>query len=297
MKLVVLLSALSMFLSGCTTLSDARLLSDKDKKTRDQLREHRVFSIESGDTLYSKSLQCLGSLKPDVKVKPNITVSRILDKTGKVFPDVGQEASTALSDMVMNALAKARVFEVTETPLEASTNHGTRVDITNMPLIQNNPVLIGQASVLPVGVLFPSDAFISGALIQYDESSDISRDNNFLSLGIDLLSYNKQVTVIKIGLHLRMLNSRSGKVTTINGKPMSLIATNRLLSMRKGLNLYKIISSENREIDYVVETSDPTHYAVYEMVEKTVFDLVAGSFGGLEQCSPKRTLLTKSKKG
>ena len=295
---IFILSIAIFFTTSCSTsLNRARILSNGDINYQKNTRKDRVLSIKNGDTLYSDSLRCI-SKHGKLGKKPDIAVARTIDKTGKVFPAIGQKESTALSEMVSHALSKTGMFEILDIPLSSDTMLTSRSSVATFPhikdLINKNPGLYGALSAFPAGVLFRSDNYISGALVQYDESSDVPYDNYLTSLNIEPLEVSQQNTVIKIGIILRMINSSSSRLTTINAKPMSVMMTNRLLAIRKDINLFKIISLKNREFNYVVNASDPKHYAVYEMIEKAIFDLISTPTKLKETCGLKNTVFKKA---
>lgn len=229
------------------------------------------------------------------------SVSPIYDKTAKVFP----ADSTAISEMVAHALSYNNAIRYIDTPFNSSWEW-SRAGKTN---IQGNPSL---------GSVFPSDRYISGALVQYDEDLPILNNKfNSFRFSVDPLIINKNTQVITIGLTLRIadktgsmhflgFNNIDLKNPIVNSKnpneinyrnlgmtdysPSSVYLENTFFINNTGLDLFEITSNRNYGGSISIRTSDPKMYAVREMVERGVYELLLSTLpnkmligGGLEQ--------------
>lgn len=299
--LVSLFTLLSV--TGCTTtnLTKLRNLGAKNHLKVKQLSYQRSLAITEGETLYSESLRCLSKnyFKAQKSIdrktgKPidnrlDITVAKMLDKTGEIYPHSSSNtinSSTAISDIAINALTKMKEsFNVIDAPLGNVIN--TRVNI----LSPNNPVFpyigkidSGAVSNLPIGFLFPTKTYISGALVMYDKGTEFGKDTNEFKIGIDPISFSNSVETITLGMNLKMVNSETGRIVD-NG---SIILNNRLRVIRTSGNLFKVINDNARIFDYSRYVADPKHYALMEIVEKGIFTLMARQVSGAyDKCSPR----------
>nr|CAA6828085.1 MAG: Unknown protein [uncultured Thiotrichaceae bacterium] len=293
---LLIVSLLALTASGCSTLTDERKNFFNTDKVIKKASKARALAITEGDTLYSNSLRCIDEIFDEnninVRKKLDITVAKIFDKTGSLFPN---ENSTALSDMTLHALTKMPLyFEVIDSPTsninDSRINYSSplnpfRKSLDNSSKRNNRPVSfdISTISDTPVGITHPTTSYINGAIIQYDEASELPKDFRSFGIGIDLLSASREVKVATIGINLRLVDSSTGKVAK-NG---SIHLTNRLIAIKESAELFKIINNSDRDFGYSVTTADPKHYAVMEMIEKGVYTIFSRLIDSPRQCHPE----------
>ncbi len=283
-----LLLCLPLVLSGCSFLftEQQRLIhSSKNEKAELGIQKARVINIKKGNTYYSKKLSCLGNYfygnnkqffetadgKTNYQSLIRFTVAPIYDKTAKVYP----ARSTALSELVINALSKIKGLSIVEIPLgydlyQSRNNFGLTGN--SLPYGPNAPFFSGVQKP-PAGVLFPTQYYISGALVQYDERNETG--NKDLAANLKYVTAKRDIEKITVGIQLRLVDAASGKVT-INPQtnlPNSIYLKNDLWKIANGINFFRIISSSPWGVDYSVETSDPLQYSVNEIIERGVYDL------------------------
>lgn len=212
-------------------------------------------------------------------------VSKIYDKTEKIY----SQNSTALSELVAHALSYNPAIKYKDSPFHSGWyDSQTRIVNTNQ-----------QSS---IGSLINADRYISGALVQYDEGLPIShKDLNGFRVSVDPVGFDKRTKVITVGLVLRSVGSKNGemllrgfnRVKPISANDNKLInvqfddfesvnassvfVQNTFLVKQIGVNAFEIVSKRNYGGSVSIETSDPKTYAVREMVEKAVYDLLLKS--------------------
>lgn len=226
------------------------------------------------------------------------SVSPIYDKTAKVFP----ADSTAISEMVAHALSYNNAIRYMDAPFNSSWEWSRASKIND----KGNP---------SVGAMFPSDRYISGALVQYDEDLPILNNKlNGFRLSLDPLIVNKSTQVITIGLTLRLVEKTGNmhflgfnnvdlenpilnpnnpneinykNLGMIDYAPSSVYLENTFFINNTGLDLFEITSNRNYGGSISVRTSDPKMYAVREMVERGVYELLLSTL-------PNKMLLNDS---
>lgn len=276
----VFVLALLTTLLGCASadINHARIL-DSSKENIAKIKDIanlRAARVAENETFFTERLKCIGSGKELKKLALRISVAPIYDKTGKVFPP----GSTAISDMVINSLSYVGAINVVETPLsgdltESRTNIMSKDYVHLSTELKKNVVNIATKNGhIPFGALFPSNLHIAGALIEYDEGTEIPSPST--RLDIDALSLRKDTNVITAGLNLRLINSIDGEVLSNSdkGKRGSVILSSRFYKVNVANSLYKIISSRQFGLDYSVVVADPKHYVIQELVEKGVAELL-----------------------
>lgn len=291
---------MSLFIvSGCGNLSDYRNLSQNEDRHLQQVRKYRSLAIKEGDTYYSNSLRCIDKVfdasnpvgSDGKKKKLDITAASIFDKTGAVLKS---SESTALSDMALHALTKMPLyFEVVDTPNGSINNSRINYSDINNPFRKN---IVGNRSKTeksgfdittisdtPIGVTHPTASYINGAIVQYDELSEIPKDLRSIGLNIDPVTLSRNVEVTTIGMNLRLINSSTGRIADSG----SIYLTNRLVAIRKTADVFKIINDDARNADYSVVTADPRHYAVMEMMEKGIYTIFSKVINSPNQCEPE----------
>lgn len=273
-------------ISGCVApdLNEIRIEDRQHKWERESIGDARAKLITENESIYSDQLECLGhvirkAIASSKKDYPRISVDQILDKTGKVYPT----NSTALSDIVINSLTKMSGFEVVETPLSQYGTSESRNNLVsaNYPipdvLKKNAMSAMGRSSTLPLGILFPSTYYITGALVQYDEGTEIDDAFPSTSVDIDVFKLQSNTSIVTTGIQLRLINSETGDVVTntARSKSASVLLSNRFYRTRLNANLFHLVHTDAYGIDYDVVVSDPKHYAVQEIIEKAVVELLS----------------------
>ena len=291
-----LLAAL-LALSGCSTYvlekNRAHYGSEKSQQKIQKSADARSQQISNGTTFYGKKLECLSEIHKDFFMAQRAAVAQsgqggregwfrmavapMRDKTGKVF-DIN---STVLSDMVMDSLAHFKYFDVVETPLSPDQLSDSRNNFLDprylMPagVIQNFASTMTTLQHLPVGVIFPSNYYISGAITQYDETNVVPSTRD---IGIDLnqFQYKYNTQAISATVNLRLVDSWTGSVVRVaeSNELASVSLSNTFYSVKTGSNFFRLIGTKDYGIDYSVEVGDPKTAAVKEMIDKGVYQLL-----------------------
>lgn len=211
------------------------------------------------------------------------SVSPIYDKTSKIFSG----DSTAISEMVAHALSYNHGIRYKDTPFNSNWEW-TRADITQNSQYNQS-----------IGSVMPADRYISGALVQYDEGLPVyNKDLNGFRLSVDPLVLNKNTQIITVGLTLRIADNQgnlhfhgNNEIANLNNNdegfnltlandemvdysPSSVYVENTFFINNIGLDLFEIKSNRNYGGSISVQTSDPKMYAVREMVERAVYELI-----------------------
>lgn len=274
-RIGVTLISLSI-ISSCTTMGTGRHI-DKTKLRADAIA--RTKNIKSNDTVYTKSLQCYGTVinqyiklgkKPKVIKTISFAVNDIFDKTGKVYP----ATSTALSDMVLHAVAKmnlVNVYDYESSTIRSRVNYVAST-YPNHKSWKKKPLVLRE---IPVGVLKPSAYTISGALTQFDE-----RENKRFNIDIDVIGYNNKFKTTDVAIDLRLVNSSRGLIVlpTDTSKSISVSLTNRLITASHDGDYFKLINGDDYGLSYFHEINDPKYYALREIVELGVLRLFSDLF-------------------
>lgn len=281
----------TLLLSSCAGTQLHHLHTQDDPAIRNKIAQARTLKIKKGETLYSKKLECLGEKffskasaqlfsNPDGTINYNslkrtmtISVAPIMDKTHKVYP----AQSTAISDLVINALSRIKGIAVVEIPLDSDYSQSRnrfRYDSPYPFINENIGFMSGSIHRPPVGIVFPAQMYISGALVQYDDNTEAGSKN--VNVNMQYVTGKSSVSQISIGMNLRLIDAVSG-TANINPKtnmPTNVFLQNDLWKISNGANFFRIISTSPWGIDYSVNTADPVHYAVNEIVERGVYDLM-----------------------
>nr|VFJ69187.1 MAG: Curli production assembly/transport component CsgG [Candidatus Kentron sp. DK] len=258
-KKIIITALLILLSGGCARdLNYIRNQDAQNAPNRDKIAELRSIQIKKGDTFFTPSLLCLNEIYSAGNADITFSVDRVFDKTGKVYPTT----STALSDLILHALSKISQLKIVETPL-ADTVTESRSNITSdifrtYQQIKEKPAeTLASVRALPVGVIYPSDYYITGALVQYDETSENPEGNRSLAVDIDDFSASNSLTSASIGIQLRLIESSTGKVTKGGGESASIILQNRFLSSQTGFNFFRLINTDDYGLDYSVTVEDP----------------------------------------
>lgn len=285
-------------LGGCSS-TDLKMTRAKYSSTRMQAKEQgiadeRSKQISESNTFYGRKLVCLSNAYNDfftaaqqaAAANPDVlgghdrfrmAVAPIRDKTGKIF-DGG---STVLSDMVMDSITRFKHFDVLETPLSPDGLVESRTNFLDprykMPtgIVQNFSATMTNLQHLPVGVVFPSNYYVSGAIVQYDEVKSVPAKRD-LGLDIDQYQLKRGVEAITVGLNLRLIDSWTGAVVRMSdtGELASVSLSNTFYTIKTGHNFFRLIGTKDYGIDYTVEVGDPKTAAVKEMIDKGVYKLL-----------------------
>lgn len=272
-------------LLGCS-LVDLKIprTDDNNNENREKVNELsklRAANVAENETFFTNQLRCIGDgISPKKWLEQSlgniVSVAPIYDKTTKVFP----AGSTAISDMVINALSYVKHIYVVETPLsgdilESRTNLLSTGYLIAPELKKIIPTVASRMSALSFGVLFPSNFYITGALVEYDEGSELL--SPAMKVDANIFSGRRQVDVITVGLHLRLINSADGQIQSNSSKNKrgSLLYLNKFYKISLDNSLFKLISFKPYGLDYSVTVADPKHYAIQEMVEKGVAELLS----------------------
>ncbi len=285
-------------LTGCSAIDlKKQRISDMNDDKKETIKENakiRAINVAENETFYTENLRCIGKDELLTQLPPafdgsknfRISVGPIYDKTAKVFPP----GSTAISDLVLNALSHVGSVNVVETPLSGEITE-SRVNFTSSSYVFLGPSaknqisnFAGKINHVPFGVLFPSHFFITGALIRYDEGSETNAPS--IQLDLDAVNAKRAVRVITAGLHLRLISATDGEITTNlqKGTRGSVLLSSRYYKITVNASLFKIVNTSPYGFDYSVEVSDPQHYVIQEMVEKGVADLLS-TFTSNDRCS------------
>lgn len=269
-----------LLLGGCATVDlktpRADDYSDSSKEKIRGIAELRSKTLADNETYFTDHLRCIGKGKLLNDLALRISVAPIYDKTGKVFPN----GSTAISEMVLNALSYVKGLHIVDTPFGDITE--SRVNLLSdryvflAKVLKDNIVPISnKIAPLPYGILFPSQISVSGALVQYDEGTETVSPE--IGLDIDAFSAKRSVETISVGLHLRLINSNDGEVLTNSalGKRGSVLLSNKVYKIKTSGNYFRLISAKQYGLDVAVTVDDPKHYVIQEMVERGVAELLS----------------------
>ncbi|QMT35792.1 hypothetical protein H3L96_00495 [Neisseria wadsworthii] len=296
MKTAVLLLT-TLFAGACSTLDlkyTRNYYNSESKRAKVQaMAEQRSQQISDHQTLYGKKLECLRDMHADffdtvrqTALQSGVTtgsgyfrmaVAPFRDKTGKVF----DANSTAISDMVMDAVSHFRHFDLVETPLFPDTLIESRNNFLHpnyvLPggIVQNFSSTMTSLQHVPTGVNFPSNYYIAGALTQYDEEGVLPNNHN---LGIDIYQYqySRDVQALTVTVNMRLIDSWTGTVMRVNGtnELATVSLTNTFYAMKNTQNFFRLIGEKDYGIDYTAKVADPKMAAVKEMVDKGVYQLL-----------------------
>ncbi len=274
------LTLLAIFFDGCSShnIKKVREVNQSEEYT---IAQDRVLNIRYNETAYSKALEVYGERlkkyltsdrnmpKKDIE-KLRLGVDNIYDKTGKVFQE-----QDAISDMVLGAFTKLNLFPMVNiNKVAVNGNFNIQEDLLSKrykysDTYANDPTLISQ---LPIGVLKPTNHYVAGALLQYD-----SRKVNETNIDAKYLSFGRNFEVIDVALDLRLVDSQLGVIAIPdNGKSSYVSLQNRVITTMSVNGEYmKLINESPYGIKISHNIGDPTQYAVREIVELAVLELVS----------------------
>lgn len=296
MKAIALIVLACFSLSSCATLdlkmTRKKYASEKYRKKVQDIADLRSQQISENNTFYGKKLQCLSDMHKDFFMASQqaalqngittgngrfrISVAPMRDKTGKVF----EGSSTVLSDMVMDSVMKFKHFDVVETPLAPDNLAESRNNFIkptyNLPagLIQGFAATMTSLQHMPIGVMFPSNYYISGAITQYDETNVIP--NKDINADLDAYQFSRGMQAMTVSVNLRLIDSDTGTVVRVAGMDdlAGVNLTNTFYSVKNGHNFFRLIGTKDYGIDYSVQVGDPKMAAVKEIIDKGVYELL-----------------------
>lgn len=280
LKLILTVAIIISIMTSCTT-QYINSLRDVNQTNEFRLSQNRALSIRYNDTAYSKPLEIYGYALKKHLASVGLTteqlnglrfgVDNIYDKTGKIFG-----TSDAISDIVISAFTKMNVFPMLNLDRYSPySNLHIRENLlsgqyTSSPYYANNIGMIGQ---LPVGVLKPTNYYVSGALLQYDIKKEDS-----INFDIKYASVGRNFSIIDIGLDLRIINSGLGVVVVSgdkNSKSASVSLINRVVTFSVDGEYFKLVHDDAYGVRISNQVNDPTQYAVREIVELAVLEVVS----------------------
>ena len=197
-----------------------------------------------------------------------ISVAPIYDKTEKIFPST----STALSEIVAHALSHNTAINVIDTPYNVEDSSISRV-------------IVHQSQGQSIGKSIPANMFVSGALVQYDEG-DAKPYLDYLDVSLNTVSLSKDIKSITVGLVLRLVQTADGAInhskfldrTEISdfyqNPPNSIFLENTFFVQNVNGGVLRIIGSKHWGINGSIGVSDPKTYAVREMVDYAIYELL-----------------------
>lgn len=210
-----------------------------------------------------------------------VAVGNIYDKTGKIFP----ASSTAISEMVAHALSYNYGIKLIDIPFGSDWSE-TRYNPllgTNSTNLSQNPSLLSSHSGVS-GIVFPSDMYISGALVQYDDLPITKPFGTQITLNIDPLDISTGTKTITVGMILRAASSDSALLLDDGdiekgrgGDRASVYVKNTYFVKNIGANVFEIKSKRLYGGRVSVEVSDPANYVIREMVEAGVYEILKKS--------------------
>lgn len=281
-KIQYILGCFSLLLISCSSITNPRIVADSEAKEAIA----RSLNISNNDTLYSDSLRCFGRqinhfLKEGEYQRLKValfSIDDIYDKTEKLYP----KNSTAMSDLVLSALNKMSVFLVYD--YETGSYERSKINYisssyprtpgqTTQDVIQAL-VLGGLVPNQPIGVLKPADFIINGALTQYDMI-----ESNSLDLDLDVVGYSQKLNIIDVGIDLRLVDANTGIIVVdidSGENTSSIYLKNRLITSKNNdAGFFKVINSKKFGVNLDYSVSDPQYYAVRELVELGVLELIS----------------------
>lgn len=282
-KKITSIILLGVLFGGCTP-KDIKLLRKVEQVKEHEISRDRASNIRYNDTAYSKALEVYGqhlhrfllenkNLQQKTIDSLRIGVDNIYDKTGKVYAN-----EDAISDMVLEAFNKIGIFpmvNLSKPSTYSNLNIPENLLSTKYKGNQNYSKTPNLISSLPLGVLKPTHFYVSGALLQYDKTKQ-----NKTSLDIKYLSVGRNFDIIDVSLDLRIIDSSLGVVSHEEGeKSASISLKNRVVSFSMDGEYFKLIHDDAYGINISDEIGDPTQYAIREIVELAVLEVVSRWLG------------------
>lgn len=267
-------------------------MRELDAKARDleflKMRKTEVEkSIAQADAQRKKALSMLIPARSDgiqtTRIGTKFAVANIYDKTGKVY----SPQSTALSEMVQHALSYNKAISVVDTPYGDAFNYSRYNPLHTKSLakqhVEKSLNLLSNTYGF-AGVVFPSDMYLSGALVEYDEQTVVKPYGTKVSINIDPLSLDSSTKTITIGLILRAVDSNNSvlqdnsllKEKSVDDKSnkASVYLQNTFFVKKIGADVFEVKSKRLYGGKYGVEVADPINYAVREMIEDATYQVL-----------------------
>lgn len=250
-KILALLSAASVGLSGCLTTTPQHNGNYANPTGR--------APVTANPTPYSVALVCLGQYARQYNVaSPRIAIGRIEDKTGKAEADgSGRKITLGGSEMAVSAFAKSGAHLVERFDTSVSE---MELKYANNKLISDSPSAgqpggpaAGDYRTIKAGQVPGSDFYLTGAITEVNF--------NIRSTGADISGGKPTAT----GLKARM----GGRTFVMN------VAIDLRLVHSVTLEIVDVVSYQKQIIGYEVSAG------LFDFLNGNMFDLSAGE-GGLE---------------
>lgn len=250
-KILALLSAASIGLSGCLTTTPQANGNYADPPGR--------APVTANPTPYSAALVCLGQYARQYNIaSPRIAIGRIEDKTGKAEADgSGRKITLGGSEMAVSAFAKAGAHLVERFDTSVSE---MELKYANNKLISDSPAAgqpggpaPGDYRSIHAGQVPGSDFYLTGAITEVNF--------NIRSAGTDASGGKPTATALKVRM--------GGRTFVMN------VAIDLRLVDTVTLEVVDVVSYQKQIIGYEVSGG------VFDFLDGNMFDLSAGE-GGLE---------------
>lgn len=224
-------------------------------------------------TPYTPALICLAR-QPMARPMPRISVGRISDMTGKADFETGAKVSQGASLFAITALGKAG-FPVVER-LDNSVAE-IELNYARQRLLSDTPELAGSSGDnyrrILAGQIAGSSYYIVGGITELNynirstgaDAQVGDRGLNGVRAGVSGQTY-----VLNIAIDLRLVNSRSQEVVDMVSYQKQLVGRSLDLGLTAGEDKLGAAASYGRS------SMEPIQAAVRTLVERGVFELVAG---------------------
>lgn len=240
-----------------------------------ELQKEELKKIKAEQEKAVQHLGKIGEEKGNADDVYKVAVADIYDKTGKIFP----AESTAISEMVAHALSYNAGMKLVDIPFGDKWNNSRYNPQSRNPNLSSQ---ILSPNMGFAGMVFPSDMYISGALVQYDELPMTRPFGTRISLNIDPLDLSTDTRTINVGMILRAVNSPNALImdnshlnqSKQTGERASVYVQNTYFVKKIGSNVFEVKSKRLYGGNISIEVADPATYVVKEMVEAGMYKLL-----------------------
>lgn len=155
-------------------------------------KELQEKKLEQGDL--TKKIEKIDNESSQANDTFKISVANIYDKTGKVF----DRESTAISEMVAHALLYNYGIKLVDIPFgnNWSNSRYNPLNENSRSTDANKNIALLSSNTGFAGVVFPSDMYISGALVQYDQTPSTYPFGTRLSVNLDPLDTSAETQTL-----------------------------------------------------------------------------------------------------
>jgi curli production assembly/transport component CsgG/holdfast attachment protein HfaB len=272
-RLLALLSASSVALAGCGTISPVA-------------GPHGLYATPMGNapvisngTPYSAALNCLANYGQRYGVHaPRIAVGRIADYTGKAEDNGGRAITQGASLMAMSALMKAGVPVVERYDTSIAE---MELKYANNKLITDQPASGAQGPSGPhrkilEGQIPGSDFYLVGGVTELNY--------NIRSSGLDLAAGNQTATkgtgeitgqqyVMNVAMDLRLVDTKTEMV--VDGVSYQ----KQIIGRQVGAGYFQFFGTNVIDVSVGKGGLEPVQLAVRAIVERAVVEFVANLYG------------------